>query len=59
VVQYKGTKKSLPEIARELNVDGLIEGLCRDRESFPHRPHSSLNYLPPADFARIATEMRA
>ena len=26
VVQYKGTKKSLPEIARELNVDGLIEG---------------------------------
>jgi putative transposase len=23
------------------------------------RPHSSLNYLPPADFARIATEMRA
>lgn len=26
VVQYKGTKKPLPEIARELNVDGLIEG---------------------------------
>ncbi len=26
VVQYKGTKKSLPEIARELNVDGLVEG---------------------------------
>jgi len=25
-VQYKGTKKSLPEIAKELNVDGLIEG---------------------------------
>jgi putative transposase len=23
------------------------------------RPHSSLNYLPPANFARIATEMRA
>ena len=23
------------------------------------RPHSSLNYLPPAKFARIATEMRA
>jgi len=23
------------------------------------RPHSSLNYLPPAEFARIATEMRA
>jgi TolB-like protein len=26
VMQYKGTKKSMPEIARELNVDGLIEG---------------------------------
>ena len=23
------------------------------------RPHSSLNYLPPAEFARTATEMRA
>lgn len=26
VMQYKGTKKPLPEIARELNVDGLVEG---------------------------------
>jgi TolB-like protein/DNA-binding winged helix-turn-helix (wHTH) protein/Flp pilus assembly protein TadD len=26
VMQYKGTRKSLPEIARELNVDALIEG---------------------------------
>ena len=25
-MQYKQTKKSLPEIARELNVDGIIEG---------------------------------
>jgi len=25
-MQYKGTKKSLPEIAKELNVDGVIEG---------------------------------
>ena len=25
-MRYKGTKKSLPEIARELNVDGVIEG---------------------------------
>ena len=25
-VRYKGTNKSLPEIARELNVDGVIEG---------------------------------
>ena len=26
VVRYKGTKKGLPEIARELNVDGIVEG---------------------------------
>jgi TolB-like protein/DNA-binding winged helix-turn-helix (wHTH) protein len=26
VMQYKGTKKSLPEIARDLNVDAIIEG---------------------------------
>ncbi len=25
-MQYKATKKSLPEIARELNVDGIVEG---------------------------------
>jgi TolB-like protein/DNA-binding winged helix-turn-helix (wHTH) protein/Tfp pilus assembly protein PilF len=26
VMRYKGTSKSLPEIARELNVDGIVEG---------------------------------
>ncbi len=26
VMRYKGTKKPLPEIARELNVDGIVEG---------------------------------
>ncbi len=26
VMQYKRTKKALPEIARELNVDGIVEG---------------------------------
>jgi TolB-like protein len=26
VMQYKGVRKSLPEIAQELNVDGIIEG---------------------------------
>jgi TolB-like protein/DNA-binding winged helix-turn-helix (wHTH) protein/Flp pilus assembly protein TadD len=26
VMRYKGTKKDLPEIARELNVDGIVEG---------------------------------
>ncbi len=26
VMRYKGTKKPLPDIARELNVDGVVEG---------------------------------
>ncbi len=26
VMRYRGTKKGLPEIARELNVDGIVEG---------------------------------
>jgi TolB-like protein/DNA-binding winged helix-turn-helix (wHTH) protein/Flp pilus assembly protein TadD len=26
VMRYKGTKKGLPQIARELNVDGIVEG---------------------------------
>jgi TolB-like protein/DNA-binding winged helix-turn-helix (wHTH) protein/tetratricopeptide (TPR) repeat protein len=26
VMQYKGTRKPLPEIAKELNVDGIVEG---------------------------------
>jgi TolB-like protein/DNA-binding winged helix-turn-helix (wHTH) protein/Flp pilus assembly protein TadD len=26
VIRYKGSKKSLPEIGRELNVDGVVEG---------------------------------
>ena len=26
MMRFKGTKKSLPEIARELNVDGIVEG---------------------------------
>ena len=26
VMRYKGTKKSIPEIARELAVDGVLEG---------------------------------
>jgi TolB-like protein/DNA-binding SARP family transcriptional activator len=33
VIQYKGTKKRLPDIARELKVQGVIEGtILRDRE---------------------------
>jgi TolB-like protein len=26
VMRYKGSKKTLPQIARELNVDGIVEG---------------------------------
>jgi TolB-like protein/DNA-binding winged helix-turn-helix (wHTH) protein len=29
VMQYKGTRKPLPQIARELNVDGIVEGTVR------------------------------
>ena len=33
VMQYKGTKKSAPEIARELNVDAVLEGtIARDQD---------------------------
>jgi TolB-like protein/DNA-binding winged helix-turn-helix (wHTH) protein/Tfp pilus assembly protein PilF len=33
VMQYKGTKKPVPEIARELNVDAVLEGtIMRDRD---------------------------
>ena len=28
-MQYKQTKKSLPEIARDLNVDGFVEGMVQ------------------------------
>lgn len=33
VMQYKGSKKSAPEIARELNVDALVEGSVERAES--------------------------
>ena len=36
VMQYKGTKKSLPEIARELNVDALVEGTISQRNGQIH-----------------------
>lgn len=33
VMQYKGTRKSAPEIARELNVDAILEGtVARDQD---------------------------
>jgi TolB-like protein len=31
VMQYKGIKKPLPQIARELNVDAVVEGRCSAR----------------------------
>jgi TolB-like protein/DNA-binding winged helix-turn-helix (wHTH) protein len=36
VMQYKGTKKSLPQIARELNVDALVEGTVSQRNGQIH-----------------------
>jgi TolB-like protein/DNA-binding winged helix-turn-helix (wHTH) protein/Tfp pilus assembly protein PilF len=33
IMQYKGTKKSVPQIAQELNVDAVLEGtVARDRD---------------------------
>jgi TolB-like protein/DNA-binding winged helix-turn-helix (wHTH) protein/Tfp pilus assembly protein PilF len=33
IMQYKGTKKSVPQIARELNVDAVLEGtVTRDKD---------------------------
>jgi TolB-like protein/DNA-binding winged helix-turn-helix (wHTH) protein/Tfp pilus assembly protein PilF len=44
-MQYKQTKKSLPEIARELNVDGIIEGAVQ-RSGDRVRITAQLIYAP-------------
>jgi TolB-like protein/DNA-binding winged helix-turn-helix (wHTH) protein/Flp pilus assembly protein TadD len=36
VMQYKGTRKTLPEIARELNVDAVVEGTISQRAGQVH-----------------------
>ena len=36
VMQYKGTRKTLPQIARELNVDALVEGTISQRNGRIH-----------------------
>ena len=43
--QYKGTHKSLPQIARELNVDGVVEGTVL-REGDRVRIRAQLIYAP-------------
>ena len=44
-IQYKGTHKTLPEIARELNVDGVVEGsVLRDGNRV--RIRTQLVYAP-------------
>ena len=44
-VQYKGTHKSLPEIARELNVDAVVEGTVM-RQGDRVRIRAQLIYAP-------------
>jgi TolB-like protein/DNA-binding winged helix-turn-helix (wHTH) protein len=44
-MQYKDTKKSLPEIARELNVDGIVEGMVQ-RSGDRVRVTAQLIYAP-------------
>jgi TolB-like protein/DNA-binding winged helix-turn-helix (wHTH) protein len=36
VMQYKGTRKTLPEIARELKVDAIVEGTVSQRNGSVH-----------------------
>lgn len=36
VMQYKGTRKTLPEIARELKVDAIVEGTVSQRNGHVH-----------------------
>ena len=45
VMQYKRTKKALPEIARELNVDGVVEGTVA-RSGSRVRITANLLYAP-------------
>jgi len=45
IVHYKKTEKTLPEIARELNVDGIIEGTVQ-REGDRVRITAQLIYAP-------------
>ncbi len=45
VMRYKGTKKPLPEIARELNVDAIVEGTVQ-RSSDRVRITANLLYAP-------------
>ena len=42
VMQYKGTKKPLPQIARELNVDAIVEGTVQRSQN---RVHITANLL--------------
>ena len=51
-VQYKQTKKTLPEIARELNVDGIIEGTVRRSGE---RVHITANLIQAATDKRVWT----
>ena len=53
VMQYKGTKKSLPEIARELQVDALVEGtVLRSGPSPTTRANSLSRACPPVGRGR-------
>jgi TolB-like protein/DNA-binding winged helix-turn-helix (wHTH) protein len=45
VMRYKGTKKPLPQIARELNVDGIVEGTV-ERSGNRVRVTANLLYAP-------------
>jgi hypothetical protein len=48
VVQYKGAKKPLPQIAQELNVDAVVEATVLPSGNRVRLPHSCLTRGPTA-----------
>jgi TolB-like protein/DNA-binding winged helix-turn-helix (wHTH) protein/cytochrome c-type biogenesis protein CcmH/NrfG len=46
VMQYKGTRKTLPEIARELNVDALVEGTLSQHDGQLHVTAQLVQAIP-------------
>jgi len=55
-MQYKQTKKPLPQIARELHVDGIIEGAVSARATRCASPSSSLTAHPTNTFGPPPTK---
>ena len=57
IVRYKGVRKALPDIGRELRVDAVVEGsVCTFRQPHQdHRPARSRGLRPPSVGAGLRT----